>query len=173
MLVIAVSIHEFLDYCEANQNRATVGTYVFFVQTFSLIISQTSDFSVLELFVGLDVGKAAKTCRMPTCGLFCGMMGMGVVPVLAGLSIYFGMWYLATRVGDDVVTATTNEAKKLMDEGELDLAATVLQRLDSTKIKQDFSQHKPQKGLPMRWHHLQRGYMQLYLFTFMPITRRW
>lgn len=56
----SISEHEFLDYCEANQNRATVGTYVFFLQTFNLIISQTSDFSFLELIVGLDVGKAAK-----------------------------------------------------------------------------------------------------------------
>jgi hypothetical protein len=28
------------------------------------------------------------------------------------------------------------------------------------------------RGLPMRWHHLQRGFLQLFLFTFAPVTRR-
>ena len=109
---------------------------------------------------------------MPTCGLFCGMMGMGVIPVLAGGTIYFGMWYLATRVGDDIVTAMTKEAKALMDKGEDELASIVLDNRDRMHLDFSTEKHEPRKGLPMRWHHLQRGYMQLYLFTFMPITRR-
>lgn len=66
-----------------HQTRAVTSIYIFAVQTFALAMAQSSDFSVLQLF-NLDVGKAAKSCRMPSCGLFCGMMGLGVVPVVAG-----------------------------------------------------------------------------------------
>ena len=68
----SVSRHEFHDWCAANQNRATVGMYVFAVQTFALVTAKTSDFSILELF-NMDVSNAIKSCRMPNCGLLCGI----------------------------------------------------------------------------------------------------
>eukprot|EP01043_Picozoa_sp_COSAG02_P002899 COSAG02_NODE_68_length_42582_cov_52.351129_35_plen_961_part_00 len=133
----SISKLEFSDWCHDNQNRATVGTYIFAVQTFGLVVTSTANFSALEIF-NLDVGKAVKSCRSPECGLFCGMMTMAIVPVCAGIAIYIGMYMMATKLGK--ITSTDG---------------TILSR-----------------GLPMRWHHLQRGYMQLYLFSFAPITRR-
>lgn len=122
----SISRLEFIDWCTDNQNRATVGTYIFAVQTFGLVVANSADFSILEL-VNLNIGKAVKSCRSPGCGLLCEMMTMFIVPLCAGIAIYIGMYVLATKLGN--------------------------------------------RGLPLRWHHLQRGYIQLYLFSFAPITR--
>lgn len=133
----SISRMEFIDWCTDNQNRATVGTYIFALQTFGLVITNSSDLSFLKVF-NLDVAKAVKSCRSPQCGVICNLLSMAIVPVCAGMAIYSGMYLMATKAG-----------KQTSTEG------TVVSR-----------------GLPMRWHHLQRGYMQLYLFTFAPITRR-
>jgi hypothetical protein len=165
----SVSVHEFTDWCHANQPRATVGTYVFAVQTFALVTAKTSSFSMMELF-NMDVGAAVKTCRIPNCGLFCGLMGMGVIPVLAGLSMYLGIWYLATRVGTDAVSQARTEAQAASQKGDLDAAEAAVDRLENTY---DIGKgYKETRGLPLGWHHLQRGYMQLFLFTFAPMTRK-
>lgn len=166
----SVSPHEFQDWCRANQHRATVGTYVFAVQTFALVTAKTSDFSILELF-NMDIGKAVKTCRMPNCGLFCGIMGMGVVPFFAGLSMYCGIWFLATQVGKDIVSQALVEAKQALDSDQVDKAEAALEILDSGRYVVD-RDRKEMRGLPLGWHHLQRGFIQLFLFTFAPVTRK-
>ena len=79
----------------------------------------------LQLF-NMDVGTAVKTCRMPNCGLFCGLMGMGVVPLFAGLSMYIGIWYLATHVGQDIVSQALSEAEEAIETGQVDKAEAAL-----------------------------------------------
>ena len=78
----------------------------------------------------MDVGAAAKTCRIPDCGMFCGLLGMAVVPVLAGFSMYVGIWYLATRVGIDAVSQARAEAQDALAEEDLDAVEAALGRLD-------------------------------------------
>ena len=145
----SVSKHEFIDWCRANQSRATMGTFVFAAQTFGLVAAHSSDsFSPAEIF-NMDVGKAAKTCRLPGCGLFCQMMGMVVVPVFSALSLYLCVWYMATQVVPDQSLVALS-------------GCGCSRRKDSTELK----------GLPIRWHHLQRGCLQLFSCTFAPVTRR-
>jgi hypothetical protein len=139
----SISMLEFIDWCRANQNKAIVSTFTFGVQTFGLIAAETSDFSLAELF-NLDVNAAAKTCRMPNCGLFCGMMGMALMPLVGCIAIYVGIWFLSTQV------------TMVWEERDPQTGLTV----------------KKYKGLPMGWHHLQQGFMQVFLFSFAPITRR-
>lgn len=55
----SISPQEFEDWCTDNQYRATVGIYVFTVQTFAFVMRQESDFSTLELF-NMDVQAAVK-----------------------------------------------------------------------------------------------------------------
>ena len=116
---------------------------------------------IYSFFIGFLLGFPLKPLWI------LGMMSMGVVPICAGLAIYIGMWAMATKVG-----------------------------------KQNHDDGHTEKGLPMRWHHLQvhtgfldfhigdaevmkhcpwqmmvvvilqRGYMQLFLFSFAPVTRR-
>lgn len=99
---------------------------------------------------------------------------MGVVPVLAGCSMYLGIWYMSTRVGTDELSQTVAEADSLKSTGDYDGAEIALKRVTSKRgsTARIDSAYKPRRGLPMRWHHLQRGVMQLYLFTFAPVTRR-
>eukprot|EP01043_Picozoa_sp_COSAG02_P081426 COSAG02_NODE_19886_length_860_cov_1.145861_1_plen_143_part_01 len=82
----SVSLHEFTRWCQLRQSRHTVGTYAFFLQTFSLIWSHSAEISVLEV-INFDVGRAAKTCRLPGCGLLCSMSGMAVVPIGASMTV--------------------------------------------------------------------------------------
>jgi hypothetical protein len=139
----SISMQEFIDWCRANQNKAIVSTFTFGIQTFGLIAAETSDFSLAELF-NLDVNAAAKTCRMPNCGLFCGMMGMALMPLVGGITIYVGIWFLSTQVS------------MVWEERKAQTAVSVIRF----------------RGLPMAWHHLQQGLMQVFLFSFAPITRR-
>jgi len=118
-----------------------------------LIAAHSSEsFSFSEIF-NMDVSKAAKTCRLPGCGLFCQMMGMGVVPVFAGASLYLGVWFMSTqKKGHKPASSPLTSAEGAADNDDASEEGT--------------------KGLPIRWHHLQRGLLQLFLFTFAPITRR-
>jgi hypothetical protein len=134
------------------------------------VTAKTSDFSFFELF-NMDVGKAVKTCRMPDCGLFCSLMGMAVVPIFAGLSLYVGTWYFATRVGKDPISQALEEAEELLEAGDLDAADHALDRVASKRVLVA-KEHTHRRGLPLRWHHLQRGVIQLFLFTFAPVTRK-
>eukprot|EP01048_Picozoa_sp_COSAG05_P007144 COSAG05_NODE_496_length_9256_cov_9.286557_6_plen_694_part_00 len=136
MTTASVSFNEFKRWTELRQSRNTVGTYTFFLQTFSLISAKSLEMGYLEVF-NFDVGKAAKTCRMPTCGLLCSLSGMAVVPVGASITILAGMWFLATQFGKKEV------------EGQAEVS-----------------------GQPMRFHHLYRGLLYVFTFSFAPITRR-
>ena len=159
--VSSVSLLEFLDWCKANQNRAIVSTFTFGVQTFGLIAAESSDFTMAEL-LNLDVSKAAKTCRMPNCGLFCGMMGMGVMPLAGILTIYVGIWFMSSRVPMEWEETTLQPE----EEGALNRTT------DGSTLTKTTSHKKALQGLPMGWHHLQQGCLQVFLFCFAPITRQ-
>lgn len=201
-----VSPQEFQNWCKRNQPRATVGTYVFALQTFGLITAETTSVSFMEI-INMDISAAARTCRIPDCGLFCGLLGMFVVPAFAGLSMYIGIWFLATRIGEDAVTEALKQflkAKPVVPVGGTETHETpqdsnkwkdaedALDRLEkvydiqgiediqgtndirgrSEKVEELVKEHKGFRGLPLGWHHLQKGFIQLFLFTFAPVTRK-
>ena len=164
----SISLQEFLDWCEANQNRAIVSTFTFGVQTFGLIAAESSDFTMAEL-LNLDVSKAAKTCRMPNCGLFCGMMGMGVMPLVGVLTIYVGIWFMSSHVAMEW-EETTIEPE---EGGALDTTTKEQNEpKESGALTRTTSKRVSKQGLPMGWHHLQQGCLQLFLFCFAPVTRQ-
>ena len=167
MQLESISLSEFQEWCNTWQNRATVGTFIFAAQTFALIAAQYSSFSLLQ-FLNLDVKKAAQTCRAPICGLFCGMMGMLVVPFYAGLTIYLGMYCMSTCVGNE---ADLNHYFEKKGESAADDPETA-ENDGSSNQSPTAGEASGLKGLPLRNHHLQRGLLQLFLFTFAPVTRQ-
>ena len=112
-----------------------------------IIDTGMSDKTPVPGFLKLPVSKAAKTCRLPGCGLFCQMMGMGVVPVFAGVSLYLGVWFMSTqKKGHKPASSPLTSAEGAADN--------------------DDASEEDTKGLPIRWHHLQRGLLQLFRGLF-------
>lgn len=77
-------------------------------------------------------------------------MGVVAIPLVSGFSMYLGIWFLATKYGtvDDI--NVHDEATEPSGPGH----------------------RKVIRGLPLLWHHLQRGLIQLFLFSFAPVTRK-
>eukprot|EP01045_Picozoa_sp_COSAG04_P005005 COSAG04_NODE_226_length_19492_cov_9.475790_2_plen_1389_part_00 len=172
----SISRNEFHDWCAKNQDRGTVGMVIFFVQTFSLVTARSMNFKAMEL-VNLDLGKAVKICRIPDCGLFCGLLGLGVVPVVAGFSMFIGIWFMSTclkksNMNDALVgTRAGKPAGRVSGAPHDEPEPEPGPEADYPEAQSEYGL-TDKRGLPMRGHHLGRGILQIYLATFAPVTRR-